>query len=611
MGSPTGHWSDQAAKSPTLRSSRNLGKDRIVIRQILVRPARYLLAAAFCLLALATARIFNAPSSCFVLAVMASSLYAGRGPAVFAVLLCGAAFEALFYRPRPEFLPGHAPLLRIGILVGAMLLALAIAEAKKRSDRVRFQVQEDFRALAQTSPDCIVSMDAAGLIRFVNSAVLDLFGYSPKQVEGQPISLLIPELTAGSAPDGEFKALRGDGCQFDVEATCGSFGDKTTIFLRDISDRKRAEQKLLESEDNLRLTLETLPGLVYTRSPEGEIEYVNGRVLEYFGCVTGESAKAALSESIHPNERSAVLRQIETGFAAALPYTIEYRSRRQDGVYRWLQSSHRPLRNAEGRVVRWYGLLTDVDDLRAAEETVRRTEAQLGKAARIAAVSELSASIVHEISQPISAMVANGQASLRWLDAVPARADGARAAVERIIRDGKDASSIIGGLRSLYRHSPPVKTPLHLQQIVAELMALIRGRVEREQVALHIAVPDDLPAILGDRVQLQQLLSNLTSNALDAMEGNAGKPKHLSIRAHFDGEFVLAEFADSGAGIPDPDKIFDAFFTTKEAGLGMGLPICRSIVEAHGGRLWASAAPEGGAVFSFTIAAATQASHAV
>jgi PAS domain S-box-containing protein len=577
-------------------------------RREFAQPKHYLIAVALCLLALPIARALDAPSSCFILVVMASSLYGGRGPALVATVLSSLAFQLFFLPPAFDHLPTRASFFRFGIFLGAMLLTMEIIETKRRTERDRLQLDEDFRSLAETSPDCILSADQDGVIQFANRAVTRLFGFSVQDVQGKPVSLLLPDLASGQPPSGEFRGSRKNAESFDVEATCGGFGSKTTIFLRDISDRKRTQRKLEESEESLRLTLETIPALVYTRSPDGSIEYANRRLSEYLGGTLDGASIGALSASIYPEEQEAVIKQ---NFDTGLPFTMEYRSRRYDGVYRWLHTSVQPLKNRDGEVIRWYALLTDVEDLRTMEESLRRTQAKLAQAAQIATVSELAASIVHEISQPISAMVANGQACLRWLDAAPPNPSGARTAAERIVRDGKDAGGIIKGLRSLFRQSAPEKTPLKLGPIVNEVRSLVRGRAERDGVTLEIHIPADLPYVHGDKLQLQQVLMNLVTNGIDAMEHVVGKPKRLVVRARSDGASVLTEVEDSGTGVADFKAIFDSFFTTKEAGLGMGLSICRSIVEAHSGRIWGEPSSTGGSVLSFTVPSVGGGEHGV
>jgi PAS domain S-box-containing protein len=572
-----------------------------MIHRDVAQLKHYSLAVALSLLALPIALALDAPSSCFILVVMASSLYGGRGPALGATLMGSLAFELFFLPPGQHYLPTRASFFRFGVFLGAMLLTMEMIERKRRSDRARLQLDEDFRSLAETSPDSIISVDQADVVQFANPSITRMFGFPIQEVQGKPVSLILPDLTPGQLRAGEYSVHRKNGEAFDVEATCGSFGSKTTIFLRDISDRKRMQRKLQESEESLRLTLETIPGLVYTRSPDGAIEYANRRLSEYLGSTLDDGSTAALSESIHPDEKDRVLRQLKQNFETGLPYTMEYRSRRHDGAYRWLQTSLQPLRSRDGAVTRWYALLTDVDDLRGMEESLRRTQEKLARAAQIATVSEFAASIVHEISQPISAMVANGQACLRWLNATPLNSADAHSAVERIVRDGKDAAEVIKGLRSLFRRSPPEKIALDLRTIVTEVASLVRGRMESDGIALETHIPKNLPPVLGDKIQLQQVLMNLVTNGIDSMGNVDNRPKRLIVRARHDDDSVLTQIEDSGTGIADLNSIFDSFFTTKEKGMGMGLSICRSIVEAHSGRLWAESNPAGGAIFSFTV----------
>ena len=262
---------------------------------------------------------------------------------------------------------------------------------------------------------------------------------------------------------------------------------------------------------------------------------------------------------------------------------MEYRRRRFDGVYRWFHTSVQPLLGPNGEVVRWYGLLTDIDDRRSMEESLRRTQGKLSQAMQLATASELAASIVHEISQPIAAMVANGQACLRWLSMSPPNDANARSVVERILRDGKDATPVIKGLRTLFKRSPPEKTFVNLYHTVAEVFTLVHGRAERQGVAIDLQVPEDLTQVAADRIQLQQVLLNLVSNAIDSMQDVVDNPKKLIIRSQRQENVILTEIVDQGVGVTDYEEIFETFFTTKENGMGMGLAICRSIIEAHDG----------------------------
>jgi C4-dicarboxylate-specific signal transduction histidine kinase len=235
------------------------------------------------------------------------------------------------------------------------------------------------------------------------------------------------------------------------------------------------------------------------------------------------------------------------------------------------------------------------------EESLRQTQSKLAQATQIATAAELAASIVHEISQPLSAMVANGQACLRWLGTTPPNYVDGQAAVERIVRDGKDAAGIIKGLRSLFGRAALDKSELDLREIVEEVVALLRGKAEHERVLLDVQMSENLPHIMGDKIQLQQVLMNLVTNGIESMQTVVDRPRRLTIRASQRNNQILTSVEDQGIGVENFDAIFDAFFTTKEKGMGMGLAICRSIIEVHEGKLSGVARPAGGSVFSFTL----------
>ena len=561
----------------------------------------YALVLGLCAIAIPIALHYDIPSSTFLLVAMASALFGGRKPGLFAVVVLALSFDFFFLATRFYLLFPPELLVRFVFFIGAMLLATEMIHARRRSDLARFEREREFRILTETCPDCVLIVDENRVIEYANPATTAMFKFSVDELHGNPASFLLPSLAAGQLPAGEFLARRKQHEDLEVEATCGAFNEKTAIFLRDISDRKRAQRELERSEANHRLVLDTIPGMVFSRLPDGTIDYFNRHMVEYFGLSFEETRGGAWVNHVHPDERDSVLDAIERQLAGAEPYVTECRCRRFDGAYRWIHTNIQPLRERDGKVVRWYALLTDVDDRRQMEDSLRQTEARLSQAAQMATAAELSAAIVHEISQPISAMVANGQACLRWLSVDPPSIANGVSAVERIVRDGKDAREIVKSLRTLFKKRPPQKIPLNLREIVDEVVILTRNRMVRDRIALDISLPAQLPAILADRIQVQQVLVNLVSNAIEAMSSIAGRPRTLQIRARPSGESVLTEIVDSGEGIADPEKVFESFFTTKENGMGIGLPVCRSIVEAHGGRLWAAKAEPFGSVFSFTL----------
>jgi PAS domain S-box-containing protein len=370
----------------------------------------------------------------------------------------------------------------------------------------------------------------------------------------------------------------------------------------DIEDRKRAEESLSERERDLSMIVETMPGLVWCAAPNGELDYVNQRILDYIGTNLQALAQAGWLNFLHPDDVQPTIKAWTHAVETGQPHDVQYRLRRFDGTYRWFHVLGQSASDADGHTTRWYGLLVDIDDRKNMEEALRNTQARLSRAAQTATVGELSASIAHEINQPLAAVVANGHACLRWLSAQPPNLAKAHEAAERIVRDGKDAGEIIRRTRALFKQAMLEKADLDINEIITEVLRLTRSEAVRRGVAVETELKPDLPCVGGDRVQLQQLLFNLLINGIEAMEGVTDRPKRLFIRSNEQGdEGVLVEVRDCGPGLTEPDKVFEAFYTTKENGLGMGLAICRSIAEAHQGRLWAESVDGAGATFYFIL----------
>jgi PAS domain S-box-containing protein len=564
-------------------------------------PSKYAWTLGLCGFAFMVGSLLDAPSSSFMLVVMAVSLYAGRGPSVVAIITSSCIFEFYFLPPRGHLLHSEKELLRLTVFVGTVILAAVMIEARRRSEEATARVGREFRSLAETSPDCILFMNAGGCIDFANPVTEKMFGYPVTELRGKPVSLLLLDLDKRTSPVGEFLAVRRDGQSFYVESACGKLGDKTTIFLRDITDRKAATRKIEETERSLRLTLETIPGLVFTRSSDGQIEYVNGGLSSFTGSRPKGVTEDAWIESLHPDEKEEVLSRSAKYIQLGQAFVMEYRRRRHDGVYRQSQTRVQPLLGPKGEVIRWYGLVTDIDERYEAEESLKRTQAKLAHAMQVATAAELAASIVHEISQPLSAMVANGQASLRWLSAIPPNYADGRLAVERIVRDGKDAAGIIKGVRALFGRAPLVKVPVDLCDLLVEIISLSKAKAEQEGVVIELDMTGDEPKIMGDKIQLQQVIMNLLNNGIDSMRLSTKLSKKLLVRLVQEPEHLTVSVEDQGTGPENYDSIFEAFVTTKEDGMGMGLAICRSIVQIHNGELWGRSSQLGGSIFSFKL----------
>jgi C4-dicarboxylate-specific signal transduction histidine kinase len=240
---------------------------------------------------------------------------------------------------------------------------------------------------------------------------------------------------------------------------------------------------------------------------------------------------------------------------------------------------------------------------RLAEQELRETRAALARFARVAILGELTASIAHEVNQPLAGVVTSGNACLRWLANDPPNVEKANQSVQRIIRDANRASEVVGRVRGLIKNSPPQMTALNINEAIQEIILLSRHELELNRIAVATELAEDVPRVLADRIQLQQVVMNLIGNAIEALTAVSGPPRELVIRTEKDDREVLATVQDSGIGL-DPAKaqdIFTAFYTTKSDGMGMGLAISRSIIEAHGGRLWAEPHRPRGAVFRFTL----------
>jgi signal transduction histidine kinase len=239
---------------------------------------------------------------------------------------------------------------------------------------------------------------------------------------------------------------------------------------------------------------------------------------------------------------------------------------------------------------------------RRIEEALNSTQGRLSRATQIATVAELAASIAHEVSQPLSAVVANGRACIQWLSAEPADLANAKVAAERIIRDGKAAGEVVQHMRALFRKTALERIALNVNEVVEEVLSLIHNETVTKQIDVETDLEKSLPLTLVDRVQLQQVIFNLLLNGIEAMEAVTDRPKKLIIRSKMqNSDAILVEVQDYGAGVADSDKVFDAFYTTKEKGMGMGLSVCRSIVEAHGGHLGISPSQGSGATFFFSL----------
>ena len=485
--------------------------------------------------------------------------------------------------------------------------------------------------------------------------------------------------------------------------------------------------ELTQTHDEL--IIDAVPGLVAILGPSGEVDAVNSRLLEYCGQRLEAMRQWGTNGTVHAEDVPRIAPIFAGSIAAGVPYDFDARIRRFDGAYRWFQVRGRPLRDATGRIERWYVLLTDVDDLKQAQEELRRDEAFLAKVqqvsgtggfywwpetgkvywseqvyrifeidpaeplttelrqsrihpddlathqeavrqavldardfeyeirlimpdrsvkylhalvqatrdaaghllyvgavqdvttrrlselalskvrselahvARVMTLGTLTASIAHEVNQPLAGIITNASTCLRMLAAEPPNIEGARETAKRTIRDGERASKVVSNLRGLFTKKDTVTEPVDLNDAVREVIALSLSDLQHGQVIVRTELADELPQVRGDRVQLQQVVLNLVVNAADAMSGVDDRPRELTVRSELDDGAVRVSVQDTGVGFEPQlaNRLFEAFYSTKRGGMGIGLSVSRSIIEQHHGRLWAVRNSGPGATFAFSV----------
>jgi PAS domain S-box-containing protein len=361
---------------------------------------------------------------------------------------------------------------------------------------------------------------------------------------------------------------------------------------------QRRIQELQAQEKKFREAVETMPALAFVSDPNGNRPFVNRGWLDYTGMSAEQASGSGWQKAIHPDDIKRVLEKWRVAQATGEPLAYETRMRRgSDGAWRWFQTRARPLFDGRGKVVKWCAVATDIEDRKRAEQL----QADLAHVNRVSTLGELAASISHELNQPIAAAIMNADLTLHCLHRDPPDLTQIQERTTRIIQMGTLASEIIDRLRSLYKKEPPKRVVLAVNEVIGEMAELLRGQAMRHGASLRTDLADGLPNVIADRVQLQQVLMNLMLNGIEAM-GETGGVLTVKSDIRPNGQMEIS-VNDTGPGLPPgkADQIFDAFFTTKPQGSGMGLAISKSIVESHGGQIWADGDGGHGATFHFTL----------
>jgi PAS domain S-box-containing protein len=368
----------------------------------------------------------------------------------------------------------------------------------------------------------------------------------------------------------------------------------------DINALKEIERELQTREHQLQGIVETIPSMFWAASPDGDVVYINKRLLEYSGLSLEDFHNLGWEKFLHPADFEETAKTFYRSIKTGESYSAIHRLRRADGEYRWHHARGEPLRDPEGEIIQWYGQSIDIDEHKRAEDRLRLTRAKLNRASRVATVAELSASIAHELNQPLMAVLANAQATKRWLAAEPPNIEEAVASVERVIRDSRGADATMQHIRALFKRDTFEQKEANVAEILNEAVRLIQEDPTKRRVTVESEIEEELPKICVDPIQVQEVLINLITNAMEAMEGNPREPR-LIVRAAADRRELSIQVIDNGPGVDDPENIFEPFISTKKNGMGIGLAVSRSIVEAHEGQLWAENNPDFGARFTLRL----------
>jgi len=524
-----------------------------------------------------------------------------------------------------------------GSIVGVNVVAEEITERKRAeavlsaSEKALRESEARFRELADNMSQMAWTTDPTGWRNWFNKRWHDYTGTTLEEVKGwgwqklhhpehvdRALENIRKGFASGIAWEDTFPLRGRDGNYRWFLTRARPIRNESGDIIRwfgtntDVTEQIEAEKALRELNETLRHRVEAetqerlqiwnvSQDLLVVADLEGKYLSVNPAWTAALGWSESDLLGKTSAWLLHPDDWDKTRAEISHLGAGRKTVHFESRLRHKDGSYRWLSWRAVPDR---GRI---YGVGRDVTHLKEAETQLRETRRELAQVARRTTLAATTASIAHEINQPLAAIVANGNAGLRWLASAAPDIDEVRGVLQRIVADGHRTSDIIAGIRGMFRKDGQPGTPLSVNALVRDVLALAHGELESHRIVLQTELPEDLPQIVGERVPLQQVLLNLTMNAVEAMNTLTERGRLLSVKTQTQDENdVLITVADCGTGI-DPtnmNRIFEAFFTTKPQGMGMGLSICRSIVEAHGGQLWAAPGTPHGSIFHVRLPAA-------
>jgi PAS domain S-box-containing protein len=521
--------------------------------------------------------------------------------------------------------------------------------------------EERFRTLVDHATDAIFLYDEEDIVIDVNRQACEALGYTREELIGMRTCQFDHDLSPEKfqwtkerlREDGSvtFNARhrRKDGSLFPVEVRARTFNRGERLFAialaSDITDRRRREQRLLaqfsvtrtlseagtleeaasrilrelcealewdrgafwrvDPDAGVLVRVQTWPSDTFAQGGSGLVSTTGGFGMGLPGQVWSSGAPAWIPDMALERDFQREEPPAKEGLRAAFAFPIMLRT----GVLGVIEFHSREVRDTDPELLQ---LMTSVGhqlgqfiERTRAEDALRQAREKLAQASRMATVAELSASIAHEINQPLQAVVANGQACRRWLAATPPNLDKARLSAEAIVRDGHASADVISRIRALFRRTAPAKVDLDINKLILQVCALMDNEIHGNLILLETQLAQDAPMIRADAVQIQQVIVNLVRNAIEAMSATVKRPKSLVIRSRRDGDNLVVDVQDEGMGLANPETIFEPFNTTKETGMGMGLAICRSIVESHAGRIWVVRNEVRGVTFSFSLPTGT------
>jgi PAS domain S-box-containing protein len=551
---------------------------------------------------------------------------------VASIALCATAvlgIDFFFTEPRFTFHIPHAPDLAsiATFLVSSLGVTMLVRHMRKLMD-----VQRKHAQLLDLMRDSVIIRNMEGAILDWNRGAELVYGWKKQEVLGRnsdhllctrfptPLSEIMDTLMRTGHWEGELVQMRRDGSELAISSRWSLQRDEngkpiaTLDSGNDISARKRAEDALWRNQATCLAEAQKLSqtGSFGWNASTGEFFWSEQTFIIFDYDMRVVPTITLMLQRVHPDDRERVQQIIEQATTVTREFDFEHRLLTPGGSVKFLRVvAHAVKDDPTGH--QYAGAVMDVTGARRAQQQLQATQNELARVTRVTTLGELTASIAHEVGQPLAAIAINSETCLRWLEHTPPRPTEARASVMRIISDSQRAAEIVHRIRTLAKKDPVQMARLDLNDVISGAIPLIQREILEHQISLRLQLSASLPPSTGDLVQLQQVLINLLMNAIQAMEGISARPRELSIESREDGEGnVLVAVRDCGIGIgigtENESRLFDSFFTTKPQGMGIGLSICRSIVEAHGGKIWATGNTKHGATFQFLLPPISEAS---